>query len=75
MAGMTLKEYLRASCQTQSVFAERIGVSLGGLAKWLNGQRIPSARQMKAIVRATHGVVMPNDFFPEYTASDREAAE
>ena len=76
MPGMTLAEYLRANRQRRADFAAAIGMSMGGLAKWLNGQRMPSARQMRAIFKVTHGEVTPNDFFPECVGPhNSEAAE
>jgi transcriptional regulator with XRE-family HTH domain len=74
LVGMTLAQYLSENDLRQADFAKAIGSSLGGVAKWLNGQRVPSTKQMKLIVKATGGAVTPNDFFHE-CRSPGEAAE
>jgi transcriptional regulator with XRE-family HTH domain len=73
--GMTLLEYLRFTQQSRADFAKRIGMSKGGFDKWVNGQRIPDSNGMKLLLKATHLLVTPNDFFPECRSSHREAAE
>ena len=61
---MTLFEYLMETGETHQQLADRIGdCSLGGLRKWLRGDRIPQKDQMARIVAATGGKVMPNDFY------------
>lgn len=61
---MTLAEYIAETGETHEQLAHRIGeCSVGGLRKWLRGDRIPQKDQMDRIVAATGGKVMPNDFY------------
>lgn len=58
---MRLKEYLDATGKKTAQFAEDLGVADNTVRRWLNGTRTPSPDQMRAIYRATKGLVQPND--------------
>jgi hypothetical protein len=70
---MTLAEYINETGETHEQLATRIGdCSVGGLRKWLRGDRIPQKEQMDRIFAATNGRVQANDF---YGQSKREVTE
>ncbi|WP_044559030.1 DNA-binding transcriptional regulator [Azospirillum sp. B4] len=60
---MKLADYLHAGNITAAEFARRIGRSRSTVARWCTGQRHPDAAAMRAVMQATEGAVMPNDFF------------
>lgn len=68
---MQLREYLDRREITIPVFAERIGVSVQAVHRYVTGERTPRPEVMKRIAAVTQGDVEPNDF---YTPSP-EAAE
>lgn len=59
---MRLNEYLEATSTAVAVVAAALSVEATTVYRWLNGQRMPSARQMRAIHAATMGAVSPNDW-------------
>jgi len=65
---MKLATYLKANRITHTEFTKRcsnIGfdISMGAVAKWCNGQRIPRYKEMQVIYKVTDGNVNPNDFY------------
>lgn len=60
---MRLDQYLKQHGITQREFAEAIGCEQPTVARFVNGDRIPSVDLMRAIAEHTGGTVMPNDFF------------
>lgn len=60
---MELHEWLNANHISTEEFADRIGVSAGGVRKWRYGERLPRPKAMKRIAEATDGAVTANDFF------------
>lgn len=59
---MTLAEFMKANSLTDVLLAEQLNCSAGAVRKWLYGERIPRAEQMRKIVELTAGSVTPNDF-------------
>jgi transcriptional regulator with XRE-family HTH domain len=60
---MTLDAWLRQQGVSRAEFAELIGASEEGVAKWLRGERIPRRAVMQRIVKATRGRVTATDFY------------
>ncbi len=72
---MILSEYMAVEDLSLEELAARIGdVSIGGLRKWLSGERIPRQDQLRRIDEITNGKVQPNDFILD-RAVPQEAAE
>ena len=60
---MTLAEFMSTNSLSPEEMASRIGdVSASGVKKWVYGERVPRPDQMRRIIDATDGAVMPNDF-------------
>lgn len=66
---MTLHDYIRQHGLTPLDFAERVGASEHGVAKWVRGERIPGRAMMQRIIKATGGEVTPNDFYSSTEAA------
>lgn len=65
---MKLLQYLEQTQTTIPDLAEKIGdVTVSGVRKWLNGERVPRPDQMRKIYEVTNGLVSPNDFYLEAT--------
>ena len=60
---MQLRAYLDAHDIPISVFADRLGVSVQAIHRYINGERTPKPAVMARIAGATAGQVQPNDFF------------
>lgn len=60
---MMLRTYLDQHAVSTTQFAERIGVSLAALHRYLTGERTPRPEVLERISRVTQGCVQPNDFF------------
>lgn len=58
---MTLKEYLTHNSLSLKGFADQCGLSAPTILRARDGINMPSRRTLKAIVRATGGVVTIND--------------
>ena len=59
---MKLARYLAFHSLTQVQFAAAVGVSRVCVNHWVNERKVPLARQMIAIYRATGGDVSADDF-------------
>ena len=59
---MTLREYLKSRAETQSAYAQRMGLARSVVSRIASGKRLPSAVVMKAIWLETDGKVSPTDF-------------
>ena len=57
MGASLLAEYLLATGETQSAFADRAGVSAQALGDWLKGRRGPDITSAGRIEDATNGAV------------------
>lgn len=69
---MKLSDYMREHDLDPEEMAAIIGgVSVSGVRKWANGERVPRVEQMRRIVDVTGGAVEPNDFI----LTSAEAAE
>lgn len=65
---MKLAEFKKQQNLTDEALAALIGdCTVSGLRKWIAGDRMPRPDQMKRIVSATGGAVMPNDFYDAAT--------
>jgi transcriptional regulator with XRE-family HTH domain len=60
---MQLRAYLDTHAIPISVFADRLGVSVQAIHRYINGERTPKPAVMARIASATCGKVQPNDFF------------
>lgn len=60
---MTLKEFAKKNGLTTVALAKLIGCGQPICHMWINGDRLPNAENMKKIMKATNGEVMPNDFY------------
>lgn len=60
---MELRSYLIQHDVAVADFADRIGVTVSALYRYLHGERRPNADVLKRIHQATGGLVQPNDFF------------
>jgi transcriptional regulator with XRE-family HTH domain len=69
MSAMQLRRYLDDQDIPVALFAQRIGVSVQALYRYLHGYRLPQRKVMDRIIRATHGKVTPNDFFDSAEAA------
>lgn len=65
---MKLRTYLDRENIPRTVFAARIGVSLGALYRYLTGERFPRQDVMQAIIDHTGGAVQADDIFAEVRA-------
>ena len=59
---MNLGAYLRLRDEGQNAFGRRIGRSKAQVSKLIAGRTRPGWDTMLAIIQATGGAVMPNDF-------------
>lgn len=59
---MKLAAYLDETKTTYAAFAERIGVSVFAVGKYVRGQRMPRPQIMSRIKAATSGHVTADDF-------------
>lgn len=60
---MNLRDFLSRNGMTALAFARQIETSHVAVGRWINHQRIPNAKMMHRIIRATNGAVTPNDFY------------
>lgn len=60
---MGLQEYLTATSTSRADFAQKIGVSVESVRRYLNEGRVPEPPVMCKIIEATGGDVTANDFF------------
>lgn len=60
---MKLREYLDDRKIPANDFGGIVGVSSHAVLKWIRGERVPRPEIMEKIVKATSGVVQPNDFY------------
>lgn len=67
---MTLSYYLETNGLKPSQFAKIAGVPATTIIRLLNGQREPGLPLLIKIMKATNGVVTPNDFL-EYEQFDQ----
>lgn len=65
---MKLGPYLSKEKITPGVFAEKIGVSVQAVHRYIADDRVPKLDVMKRIVEQTGGQVQPNDFFDRVAA-------
>jgi DNA-binding transcriptional regulator YdaS (Cro superfamily) len=61
---MTLTEYLAQPGQSQQKLADRLGVTQSAVSQWAGGARM-TAERVRAIVRATDGLVTAHDLRPD----------
>lgn len=66
---MKLNDYLTWKRLTPDTFAERIGVDVVSVRRYVNGKRRPRWRIMDRIAAETSGHVTANDFGPEKSES------
>lgn len=59
---MKLKEYLKTNEIRSEDFAKSLGVSRGGVLKWITGERFPRPKALAKIEKVTDGQVTANDF-------------
>jgi transcriptional regulator with XRE-family HTH domain len=59
---MKLKRFLSQNGIDRTDFAKEIRVSLPALHRYLHGERFPRPEHLKAIILATKGAVLPQDF-------------
>lgn len=69
---MTLKEYLKSNHLTPDEFAKIIGLSRGGVLKWMTGERFPRPVVLQKIYEVTNGEVTPNDFWAQQVRSGKD---
>lgn len=62
---MQLRQYLDANKITIPDFAERIGVSVQSVHRYVGNERKPRPEIMEKIRSVTEGHVQPNDFYAE----------
>jgi hypothetical protein len=65
---MKLGPYLAKEKITPGAFAERIGVSVQAVHRYVGDERVPHRDVMQRIIEHTHGEVQPNDFFERAVA-------
>jgi transcriptional regulator with XRE-family HTH domain len=70
---MTLTEYLSAHKLSPADFAGRMGKPVSTVTRLLNGERKPGSELLQAILDATNGEVLPNDFFNLPTQANKGA--
>jgi len=58
-----LRQYLTDRNIPIAAFADRIGVSVQAVHRYLTGERLPRRDVMERIRIETRGAVQPNDFF------------
>lgn len=59
-----LKRYLQETGETQTAFAERVGVSRVTIHRLMKDEGEFTTGLIKQVCAATNGVVQPADFFP-----------
>ena len=59
---MKIADYMRLRELNSGQMAALVGVKRQSIERYASG-RVPCAQVMLAIIRATHGKVMPDDFF------------
>ncbi len=59
---MRLKAFLRARGLSVSAAARQTGVKHETFRKWVNGERVPRATAMRAVMEWSGGMVTANDF-------------
>ena len=62
---MKLSDYLRVNKLSLTAFAEIAGLEVSTVHRAATGKVTPSRRTMEAIIAATNGDVLPNDFFDD----------
>jgi predicted transcriptional regulator len=62
---MKLGLYLAKEKICPSAFAEKIGVTVQAVHRYIAGERVPHREVMQRIVLHTQGEVQPNDFFAQ----------
>lgn len=70
---MFLKEYLKTNNIHSADFAERIGVSKGGVHKWISGERFPRPSVIARIQSETDGEVTANDFAAQQIQQQKDS--
>jgi hypothetical protein len=60
---MGLQEYLTTNSTSRADFAQKIGVSVESVRRYLNEGRVPEPAVMYKIIEVTDGLVTANDFF------------
>jgi Helix-turn-helix len=65
---MKLGSYLTKEKITPGAFAEKIGVTVQAVHRYLADERVPHRDVMQRIVEHTQGEVQPNDFFDRAVA-------
>lgn len=77
---MDLRDYLRHANVTAAEFRDRLealglDVSIGGLRKWITGERTPNVAKIATIEKATAGMVKAADWLePRKEAPTKAAA-
>ncbi|WP_081651836.1 helix-turn-helix domain-containing protein [Aurantimonas coralicida] len=71
---MTLDDFLSDTNETQSAFAQRIGVPQGTVGRYVRGERIPRPLIMGRIIHATSGRVSASDFYPSPAVEHHNSA-
>ena len=60
---MMLSQYLKKHRVTQEEFGRSIGVKRLSVSRYINGERIPSPKTAKRIVKVTKGAVQLKDLY------------
>lgn len=76
---MDLRDYLRHANVTADEFRGRLAglgldVSIGGLRKWIAGERTPNVAKIATIEKATAGMVRAADWIEPRRAPETKAA-
>ena len=61
-ADMTLEEWMTDRLVSNDELARLIGVHRSAISRYRNRKRIPTPDVQRAVVKATQGAVMPNDW-------------
>ena len=69
---MTLKDYMKEHNLKPDEFASLAGFSVGGVLKWMSGERFPRPGALKKIFEVTDGTVTPNDFWSQQIRGDKD---
>ncbi|XAI95589.1 Cro-like protein [Nostoc phage Nsp-JY21] len=72
-----LREHIKSSGESQTVWADRLGIARSYLSDLLNGNKVPSLDLAVRIQRATKGAVPADSWIalPEQPAPASEAPE
>lgn len=63
---MQLRDYLRLERESPHRFAERTGVTIHAIRKWVRRERVPRPATIVKIETATKGAVTANDWLPRH---------